>query len=201
MIINRPKTVVEARMKAIRANYIRRYRKTGLREKLYKKQHGLCALGKSRLPRLVRLQHIDHVTPVRYYATGDWTVKEAAAIANAETNLHLLCYHCNIVKNNQDLEEQPWDPEYRCGDGHHPLRLWSISKIETQIRNNNKYLRDVPWILKNRKLTRKEKNSWRRSALDIKQTNKQLRALLRQRQAEPKANEVLPEDKWKTNLI
>lgn len=108
MLIGYSKSELRVRMKAIRADFTRRYSSKfhALRKRLFEEQQTLCALGGKPIPAPDGFfADLDHRLSISTYANMPLSLERACQLANTEANIQLVCKGCNSKKNAVDLEE------------------------------------------------------------------------------------------------
>jgi 5-methylcytosine-specific restriction endonuclease McrA len=116
LIVGRIKSEVEERSKVIRQDFNRRYNLDELREQLYRRQGGVCAICKKWMQDSSSvICAIDHATSVYIFASWNASIEEACEHANRLKNLVAVHVPCNSIKQAQDPRGVPRESR-KCRD-------------------------------------------------------------------------------------
>jgi hypothetical protein len=106
IIVGRTKEEATARSKAIRKDFQKRYNLDELRQELFDKQSGLCAICRQPLQDVSSvITAIDHATSVATHAQYRWPIEETIEVCNSKKNLVAVHNVCNYAKHAWDLDE------------------------------------------------------------------------------------------------
>jgi hypothetical protein len=106
MILSRPQSEYEERVRLIERYFQRVKNDSELRERLWNKTSGVCIVCKVGLPYSDDpFLSIDHAIPIYIWAHSTLDTDVVAVLANDERGLHLVHADCNSAKRDRDLEE------------------------------------------------------------------------------------------------